>query len=68
MLLLILGCLIGLFLVYNVGMMILILGIIGVLCGYFYIGKLLMFKYRGLGVFLVFIIFGLLMIFGGYYL
>lgn len=67
-LLLILGCLIGLFLAYNVGMMILILGIIGALCGYFYTGKPLMLKYRGLGAPLVFIIFGPLMTFGGYYL
>ncbi len=68
MLLLILGCVIGLFLAYNVGMMILILGIIGALCGYFYTGKPLMLKYRGLGAPLVFIIFGPLMTLGGYYL
>ncbi|OOM10567.1 1,4-dihydroxy-2-naphthoate octaprenyltransferase [Clostridium saccharobutylicum] len=67
-LLLILGCLIGLFLVYNVGKPILILGIIGALCGYFYTGKPLMLKYRGLGAPLVFIIFGPLMTLGGYYL
>ncbi len=67
-LLLILGCLIGLFLAYNVGMMIFILGIVGALCGYFYTGKPLMFKYRGLGAPLVFIIFGPLMTLGGYYL
>jgi len=67
-LLLILGCLIGLFLAYNVGIMILILGIFGALCGYFYTGKPLMLKYRGLGAPLVFIIFGPLMTLGGYYL
>lgn len=67
-LLLILGCLIGLFLAYNVGVMILILGIVGALCGYFYTGKPLMIKYRGLGAPLVFIIFGPLMTLGGYYL
>lgn len=67
-LLLILGCLIGLFLAYNVGIMILILGIVGALCGYFYTGKPLMIKYRGLGAPLVFIIFGPLMTLGGYYL
>ncbi|MBN7575109.1 1,4-dihydroxy-2-naphthoate octaprenyltransferase [Clostridium sp. 2-1] len=67
-LLLILGCLIGLFLAYNVGIMILILGIVGALCGYFYTGKPLMLKYRGLGAPLVFIIFGPLMTLGGYYL
>ncbi|MFL0166203.1 1,4-dihydroxy-2-naphthoate octaprenyltransferase [Candidatus Clostridium helianthi] len=68
MLLLILGCLSGLFLAYNVGIMILILGIVGALCGYFYTGKPLMLKYRGLGAPLVFIIFGPLMTLGGYYL
>ncbi|MBE6088761.1 MAG: 1,4-dihydroxy-2-naphthoate octaprenyltransferase [Clostridium beijerinckii] len=67
-LLLILGCLIGLFLAYNVGIMILILGIVGALCGYFYTGKPLMLKYRGLGAPLVFMIFGPLMTLGGYYL
>lgn len=67
-LLLILGCLIGLFLAYNVGIMILISGIVGALCGYFYTGKPLMLKYRGLGAPLVFIIFGPLMTLGGYYL
>ncbi|WP_297421462.1 1,4-dihydroxy-2-naphthoate octaprenyltransferase [Clostridium sp.] len=68
MFLLILGCLIGLFLAYNVGMIIFILGAVGALCGYFYTGKPLMLKYRGLGAPLVFIIFGPLMTFGGYYL
>lgn len=67
-LLMVLGCLIGLFLAYSVGIMILILGIIGALCGYFYTGKPLMLKYRGLGAPLVFIIFGPLMTLGGYYL
>jgi 1,4-dihydroxy-2-naphthoate octaprenyltransferase len=66
--LLILGCLIGLFLAYKVGIMILIIGIVGALCGYFYTGKPLMLKYRGLGAPLVFIVFGPLMTVGGYYL
>jgi 1,4-dihydroxy-2-naphthoate octaprenyltransferase len=66
--LLVLGCSIGLFLAYNVGRMIFILGIVGALCGYFYTGKPLMLKYRGLGAPLVFIIFGPLMTLGGYYL
>lgn len=66
--LLILGCLIGMFLAYNVGITIFILGIVGTLCGYFYTGKPLMLKYRGLGAPLVFIIFGPLMTLGGYYL
>ncbi|WP_238917550.1 1,4-dihydroxy-2-naphthoate octaprenyltransferase [Clostridium sp. YIM B02555] len=67
-LLLIVGCLIGLFLAYNVGIVILILGIVGALCGYFYTGRPLTLKYRGLGTPLVFIIFGPLMTLGGYYL
>lgn len=67
-LLLILGCLIGLFLSYKRGVAILILGIIGAMCGYFYTGKPLTLKYRGLGAPIVFIIFGPLMTLGGYYL
>jgi len=67
-LLLILGCLIGLFLSYKRGVVILILGIIGAVFGYFYTGKPLTLKYRGLGAPLVFIIFGPLMTLGGYYL
>lgn len=66
--LLVLGCLIGLFLFYKRGEGILILGVIGTLCGYFYTGKPLMLKYRGVGAPLVFIIFGPLMTLGGYYL
>lgn len=66
--LLILGCLIGLFLAYKVGIMIFILGIVGALFGYLYTGKPLMLKYRGLGAFMVFVIFGPLMTLGGYYL
>lgn len=68
MLLLIIGCLIGLFLAYKRGVAILILGIIGVVCGYFYTGKPLKFKYRGLGAPIIFIIFGPLMTLGAYYL
>lgn len=67
-LLLILGCLIGLFLSYERGVSILILGIIGAVFGYFYTGKPLILKYRGLGAPIVFIIFGPLMTLGGYYL
>jgi 1,4-dihydroxy-2-naphthoate octaprenyltransferase len=66
--LLILGCLIGLFLSYKRGVVILILGIIGAVLGYFYTGKPLKLKYRGLGAPMVFIIFGPLMTLGAYYL
>lgn len=67
-LLLIIGCLIGLFLAYKKGAVILILGIVGAVCGYFYTGKPLKLKYRGLGAPMVFIIFGPLMTLGAYYL
>ena len=68
MMLLILGCLIGLFLSYKRGAVILVLGIIGAICGYFYTGKPLKLKYKGLGAPMVFIIFGPLMTLGSYYL
>ena len=64
---LILGCLIGLFLSYEKGILILILGLIGALGGYSYTGKPLMLKYKGLGAPLVFLLFGPLMVIGSYY-
>src|SRR5471030_744040 len=64
---LILGCLIGLFLSYERGLFILLLGLIGALGGYFYTGKSLMLKYKGLGAPLVFLLFGPLMVIGSYY-
>ncbi len=66
--LLVLGCLIGLLLDYKRGLIILTFGIIGAICGYFYTGKPLKLKYRGLGAPMVFIIFGPLMTLGSYYL
>jgi 1,4-dihydroxy-2-naphthoate octaprenyltransferase len=62
-----LGCILGLFLAFQKGSFILILGTIGALSGYFYTGKPLMLKYRGLGAPLIFIIFGPLMTLGGYF-
>lgn len=62
-----LGCIIGLFLAFKKGPFILILGTIGALSGYSYTGKPLMLKYRGLGAPLVFVIFGPLMVLGGYF-
>ncbi|WP_411682705.1 1,4-dihydroxy-2-naphthoate octaprenyltransferase [Clostridium thailandense] len=62
-----LGCSLGLFLAFEKGAFILILGAMGALSGYFYTGKPLMLKYRGLGNPLVFIIFGPLMMLGGYF-
>lgn len=61
------GSIIGLFLAYEKGPFILILGLIGALCGYSYTGKPLMLKYKGLGAPLVFLIFGPLMVIGSYY-
>ena len=60
--------LIGLFFSYKRGIVILILAVIGAICGYFYTGKPLKLKYRGLGAPVVFITFGPLMVFGAYYL
>ena len=67
MLCLILGSLIGLFLSYEKGIFVLILGVIGAFGGYSYTGKPLMLKYKGLGAPLVFLLFGPLMLIGSYY-
>lgn len=66
-LILALGCILGLFLAFQKGFFILILGTIGALSGYFYTGKPLMLKYRGMGAPLIFVIFGPLMTLGGYF-
>ncbi|MDT8718623.1 1,4-dihydroxy-2-naphthoate octaprenyltransferase [Clostridium sp. 19966] len=63
-----LGCLDGLVLAYNRGSFIVIIGIIGAILGYFYTGKPLNLKYRGLGAPVVFVNFGPLMVLGSYYL
>ena len=64
---LIVGSLMGLFLSYEKGTLILILGLIGALGGYSYTGKPLSLKYNGLGAPLVFLLFGPLMVIGSYY-
>ena len=64
---LILGSLLGLFLSYEKGVVVLIIGLIGALGGYSYTGKPLMLKYKGLGAPLVFLLFGPLMVIGSYY-
>lgn len=64
---LILGSFIGLFLSYERGSFILILGLIGAFLGYSYTGKPLALKYKGLGTPLVFLLFGPLPVIGSYY-
>ena len=61
------GSLIGFYLVARIDWVILLLGGIGVVAGYFYGGRPLGFKYRGLGEFMVFLTFGPLMVLGSYY-
>jgi len=67
MLCLILGSLLGLFLSYEKGVLVLIIGLLSALGGYSYTGKPLMLKYKGLGAPLVFLIFGPLMVIGSNY-
>ena len=62
-----LGSLIGLFLSYQRGWFVLLLGLIGAFGGYSYTGKPLTLKYKGLGIPLVFLLFGPLMVLGSYY-
>lgn len=62
-----LGILIGLFLSMQKGIFILIIGVIGILGAYFYTGKPLALKYKGLGTPLVFLLFGPFMVIGSYY-
>ena len=65
--LLISGFLIGIFLSIMKGIFIFILGLLGILAVYFYTGKPLILKYRGLGAPLVFLLFGPFMVLGAYY-
>lgn len=64
---LLLGCVIGLFLAYERGYIVLVLGLIGALGSYFYTSKPFSLKYRGLGMPLVFLLFGPLPVLGAYY-
>lgn len=62
-----LGSLIGLYLAYERGWVVLLLGIIGAIGGYCYTGKPFTLKYKGLGAPLVFLLFGPLMVLGSFY-
>lgn len=57
----------GIWLVITVGWPLLLLGISGVLAGYFYTGEPIVYKHRGFGVPAVFILTGILMVSGAYY-
>ena len=59
--------LMGLFLIVNRGWPIVVLGIVGFIGGYFYTAPPFQYKYRALGLPLVFILMGPLMVMGAYY-
>jgi len=59
--------LIGIFLVYKLGMVIMVLGLIGIVGGYFYTADPFGYKYKALGEPLVFTLMGPLMVFGAFY-
>lgn len=61
------ACLMGVWLVKEVGWPLLMLGIIGVAGGYFYTGEPVNYKQRGWGVPAVFLFTGVLMVSGAYY-
>lgn len=61
------ACLMGLWLVKEVGWQLLLLGIFGVIGGYFYTGEPVNYKQRGWGVPAVFLFTGVLMVSGAYY-
>ncbi len=62
----VIGFVLGLTLVYFRGTDILILGIIGLIGGYFYTAKPFQFKYIALGDLLIFMLFGPLLVLGAY--
>jgi len=62
------GALIGLYLAYEGGLVIFLLGLIGALGGYFYTRKPFKLKYRGLGIPLIFLLYGPLPVLGSSYL
>jgi 1,4-dihydroxy-2-naphthoate polyprenyltransferase len=62
------GALIGLYLTYEGGLVIFLLGLTGALGGYFYTRKPFTLKYRGLGIPLIFLLYGPLPVLGSSYL
>jgi 1,4-dihydroxy-2-naphthoate octaprenyltransferase len=62
------GALIGLFLSYKRGVLILIFEVIGALGSYFYTRRPFQLKYRALGIPVVFLLFGPLPVIGAYYI
>ncbi|WP_252176329.1 prenyltransferase [Endozoicomonas sp. 4G] len=58
---------IGLWLVWITGWPLFLLGLFGVIAGYFYTGEPVVYKHRGLGVPAVFLLTGVLMVSGSYY-
>ncbi|MFQ5761440.1 MAG: prenyltransferase [Candidatus Bathyarchaeia archaeon] len=64
---LIVGVAVGLYLVATRGLMVLILGLIGVVSLYFYVGPPFRWAYRGIGEALVGLNFGVLIVLGAYY-
>ncbi|MFW6137737.1 MAG: 1,4-dihydroxy-2-naphthoate octaprenyltransferase [Spirochaetota bacterium] len=61
------GVVAGAYVVYRVDWIVLLFGCGGVICGYFYGGRPVSFKYRGLGDVMIFLCFGPLMMLGTYY-
>lgn len=61
------ACLIGLYLIYITDIYMFIIGIIGIIGSYAYTGEPFVYKTKGLGVPLSFILMGPLMIFGAFY-
>lgn len=61
------GIFIGIYLVFESGLWLLLIGAFGVIGGYFYTGKPFQLKYKGLGLFVVFTLMGPLMVFGAEY-
>lgn len=67
LLMFLLAFLIGIYLVAVRGWVIVALGMIGILGGYFYTARPIHLKYRALGEPLIFLLFGVLMVWGGWY-